>query len=413
MSNGIGHLRCEGSELNGVITSYETLVAELAAPCMGASLGRYIDKAPKNPSRLLRITEGIKPVDLYTYLYGRFGTPNGFQNALRQDHSENLIHWHYTLHAEGEAIEIMAMTYRIELWFPEAFCFSAEPASDFVSALKADFSHYGKEMSAIRKSLERWVMFINPYYRLRSSIDRMLLRAQALQDAFSGFPHHPVTSADMKLFEAEFSERADKFDEHFGLALSIRMLAPVMAEAFVNLVIYVLGKADVKSDTRVYDSVKRANIDVRVRALHLYCERFQKPVNYESEACKDFQTMMNGRNELLHGNVEPETTYHEEIFFDDTVPLFVETKDFYSRSFGHREVHSIEKAEADIEAVDALINEVLSCLSSSAREEMKLILETQELGFNRDTKRIGILFSGVLFDGFMVGKDSDGNEIIP
>ncbi len=40
-----------------------------------------------------KLLNEIKPVDLYCYLYGRFGPPNGIQNIFRGDHSENLIHW--------------------------------------------------------------------------------------------------------------------------------------------------------------------------------------------------------------------------------------------------------------------------------------------------------------------------------
>jgi hypothetical protein len=39
----------------------------------------------------------IKPVDLCCYLVARFGPPNGIQNFLRGDHSDNLIHREWAL----------------------------------------------------------------------------------------------------------------------------------------------------------------------------------------------------------------------------------------------------------------------------------------------------------------------------
>lgn len=37
----------------------------------------------------------IKPIDLYCYLYAKFGSPNGLQNFLRNNSSDNLIHWEW------------------------------------------------------------------------------------------------------------------------------------------------------------------------------------------------------------------------------------------------------------------------------------------------------------------------------
>ena len=46
-------------------------------------------------SQCWTITNEIKPVDLYCYLAARFGPPNGIQNWLRQNHSDNLVHWNW------------------------------------------------------------------------------------------------------------------------------------------------------------------------------------------------------------------------------------------------------------------------------------------------------------------------------
>jgi len=39
----------------------------------------------------------LRPSDLFCYLGARFGKPNGFQNYLRSDSSDNLIHWEWAL----------------------------------------------------------------------------------------------------------------------------------------------------------------------------------------------------------------------------------------------------------------------------------------------------------------------------
>src|SRR5258708_6950230 len=52
------------------------------------------------PNRVWLIVETrLRPVDVYSYLMARFGQPNGFQNVLRRDDSDNIIHWDYNLKA--------------------------------------------------------------------------------------------------------------------------------------------------------------------------------------------------------------------------------------------------------------------------------------------------------------------------
>ena len=68
-------------------------------------MDRVLDKAKERdteghskPSGLV-VRHHLSPVDVYCYLKGRFGEPNGFQNFLRRDTSDNLIHWDFTLRA--------------------------------------------------------------------------------------------------------------------------------------------------------------------------------------------------------------------------------------------------------------------------------------------------------------------------
>jgi hypothetical protein len=42
---------------------------------------------------ILEIQNTIRPSDIYCYLGARFGEPNGIQNFLRSNDSDNLVHW--------------------------------------------------------------------------------------------------------------------------------------------------------------------------------------------------------------------------------------------------------------------------------------------------------------------------------
>src|SRR5687767_6055355 len=121
--------------------SYNEIVKSLVAPAPHVAFEVFTKnpKAGKPPMRLF-VREGVKPVDLYCYLYARFGRPNGMLSVLRKNDSDNFFHWHYTLYSGDHRIEIMAGTYKIELWYPEELCSCKEPEKSFVQAIKEDFS---------------------------------------------------------------------------------------------------------------------------------------------------------------------------------------------------------------------------------------------------------------------------------
>src|SRR5687768_7115221 len=99
----------------------------------------------------------IRPVDLYCYLYARFGPPNGFQNFLRQDDSDNLIHWEWTLAYNFGYVSFQGMNFRTEVLLLGELPVAPPDREEFISQLKADFRKYGPRISEIRNNvLEKW-----------------------------------------------------------------------------------------------------------------------------------------------------------------------------------------------------------------------------------------------------------------
>src|SRR5215471_18937581 len=58
-----------------------------------------MDRRDRPRRHTLVVRSRLRPVDVYAYLKARFGEPNGFANFLRQDNSDNLIHWDFNIKA--------------------------------------------------------------------------------------------------------------------------------------------------------------------------------------------------------------------------------------------------------------------------------------------------------------------------
>jgi hypothetical protein len=121
--------------------------------------------ASKKPNERIRETLAVraklKPIDVYAYLRARFGQPNGFQNILRKDDSDNIVHWDFQLKAENEDVYICGYLREVHLTVSEKL--TDEEWKELINAIKADFSRVAKDKSAIVKSFEKYILFQNKY----------------------------------------------------------------------------------------------------------------------------------------------------------------------------------------------------------------------------------------------------------
>lgn len=98
----------------------------------------------------------LTPVDMYCYLKARFGEPNGFQNWLRKDSSDNWIHWDFNLKSSGEEIYFCGTNREIHIMVSEEL--SDEDWRDLICGIRSDYRRVAKKKSEILNSLEKWVI---------------------------------------------------------------------------------------------------------------------------------------------------------------------------------------------------------------------------------------------------------------
>jgi hypothetical protein len=346
--------------------------------------------------RLLRITSGITQVDLFCYLGVRFGRPKGILTALRNDDSDNFAHWHYTLSMNGELVEIISFTYRIEVMLPNRYKCTAEY---FCSLIKDEITRHAEQIAHFKSQLEEWVTFLNPYKHLKYSAGRLLARASELNSALDKSPKHPENESELRLFIKAYPKNAEKADELSGLCLSIKMMAPVIAESFVNLLIFILTKPEIKNNEARMKKFVRAPIEDRLEALHKNCLHIAKPIDLDHPLVKDFIELMGRRNDLLHGNIRPMKKTDERIYFLRKMPLFAEWRSQFERSLKSRmETHTLTDAQTDMDVASRFIGHLTNHLDSTAAYNIEILADTMDLGYDIKRKILGKLLPDFLTD---------------
>lgn len=353
----------------------------------------------------------IRPSDLYCYLYAKFGPPNGLQNQFRKDDSDNLIHWDWTLAHTSGLIMLLGLNMRTEIHLVGGdWDFPTCDKQQFIDYIKRDFANYGKQMSHVRSTvLEDWDMFVNPYKQLRDAItqlkedlDSLALNPESEQLA------NPLIGSDYAKFQSEWAAMTAKYNRGVGLAMAIRAMTPVLAESFINLIFYILCRPDIKKNDRLYTSAVRTNIDIKVQSLHINCIGFKAPVDWASPECARYNSVVNERNDMLHGNVVVDKLKFSEIYFLGKVPIFKNYQSFWQHSIGVSiNASGMDKVSSDFDAVNGFITYVMSCLEDNVREQVEMLADRRDLGLNKKTNRLGLLLPGHIVD-FGVSYVSEG-----
>lgn len=248
-------------------------------------------------------------------------------------------------------------------------------------------------MSLLRvQTLEDWDILVNPYRLLRdaitqlkSDLDDLALNPEEekLENPFD------FTSNN---FKDKWTEIMSKYNRGIGLAMALRTMTPILAESFVNFILFMLCRSDIKQNERLYTSAVRSNIDVRVQSLHINCVGFNKAVDWKSPECSRYNSIVNERNDMLHGNIAVDKLKFSEIYFLGKVPVFKKYEGVWQQSIGVSiNASGLDKVISDLEAVDEFIEYVLSCLNQDIRRQIEIIINRRDIGINKKNNRLGAL----------------------
>lgn len=356
-------------------------------------------RKPSGNSSLF-VNEGrLSPLTLYCYLKGRFGPPNGFQMALKKENdSDNLIQWHYSIVAGPESLEVFGMNTRVEFWASTREPLGKRDWEELLERVKGDFKNLGAKISEVKKSLEHWNLFINPFARLKNVVNHGRSRLSGIDLSLQP-PVRNIAEGGPDTYQNDLNKYISDIHEAAFLCTNLRMVAPVYAESFVNLLIFLLAKKEIKEDERLYQDLVRKQIDVRVKSLPHYCQGFVRGPSDADDAFKDFLRLMSKRNDVLHGNVDPMSLKFDEVWFDEYTPLFRDEKPFAERATYHSLKH-IEPTEVlrDIDVVETFIEYLMGLLELRVKEQVERLSEDLYPGWREDTRRVGVLFPGVIVD---------------
>ena len=344
-------------------------------------------------SNRLILRNEISPANLYLYLLARFGSPNGVITELRKhdDRARRSVLWHYSLDWRGRMMHIICYHFRVDLIFSSGQEVDISPES-FAKLLQEGLTRHRFEVDKARKLVDRYKSFLNPLSHLKDSILRMLSRAEELDSSLIRSRAHPETLEDIQWHADNQENQSIAAAELSGCCLSVRMMSPVFAEMFVNLLIFNLFR-DSGDRNAEMAKFRRLGIIDRISGLASNCEGFARSPDKEARPLRDFLDLMNRRNDLLHGNIKPEDRVESDFQLHDEVPTIMKFKPIYERALGPTlNAFPLEEARRDYQAALAFVKYMLTCLHDDQRAEFEPMLDSVDMHYSTRRKRVCVLY---------------------
>lgn len=360
---------------------------------MVSFMKRLKPQAGKPGGSLLVFRKYLSPLTIYKYLVARFGPPYGFQTmAKKSRNSDNLFHWDYLIKAGALWIHVQGGNRDVHVAvFGKTM--SSKDWVKFSKALKVDFNRCGSDMATVGATLEKWLIVSNRFAMIADAcagFHEILIENAEPPDMM---PEKRRSGAGIKRYHKQVAEIGKRANRVFSASLSLNLITPVLAEAFINLLIFFLRKDELKRNQRQYDQYIRQPIDVRVFDLHFKCNGFHIGVDPDNDEYRAFKKVMDHRNHNLHGNTDPTKDAIETVFFDKFTPLFEKGADPILELFRNKEtVFDIDGVLGRYHDVHAFFAYVLGLVEEKERVKIEMMMDDSTFGYDVARKRPGRLF---------------------
>ncbi|WP_156361253.1 hypothetical protein [Sphingomonas sp. Leaf257] len=265
--------------------------------------------------------------------------------------------------------------------------------AQIIKSLKNDFGRMGREKSEIIKSLEKWYVFPNRFLAIANRCADLHQRlSMALPRAERDMNAKIVRSSDPD-FVLKSKRRSKLISDITECCIELPILMPIMFETFIGMIVAFLTKAGVRGNERLFQTFKKSALDVKIFDLHTRCDGFMKPVDPANPVMSRYWSVVNRRNDIMHGNIDPVRDATEVIYFDGKKPLYTSGADrivYHWRGLIRQ--YDPERVLRDYLTTHEFIIEILDHMMPSSRQTFILLMAEAQPGWDDRRKKLGILF---------------------
>jgi hypothetical protein len=147
-------------------------------------------------------------------------------------------------------------------------------------------------------------------------------------------------------------------------------------EGWLNLLYEIYLKAELR-DQRIVERLGREQIDLKLRLAPIYCDCFAgRPIDHTTEAFRNFNRLVNARNDFIHANVT--TSMKTPVISHDDMTFIASTEipenNIVPSLMSDLAVEDVQKIKA---AVDDILAQILSSMKPRDRRDFESVMHLE------------------------------------
>ncbi|MCS6290055.1 MAG: hypothetical protein H8K10_13925 [Nitrospira sp.] len=330
---------------------------------------------------------------LFSLLKWRFGAPNGFMSFLGRPGGDpdGPFKWDYLFNPRGNLkLQILRTAHGIEVWWWGETCNS----SSILRYLEHNLDLHKGEIEREAKNLEEYTLLLNPYVRHRLIATQTLEALRLIKPLAPTLP--PIAGAKKKEIHG-YTKRMEAYikltQKQASLNLLLVMESAYMAEAYLNLILAVFMREEVKLSQSIYMETLMRKWRSKIERLHLDCNSIKSPANLGDSRVRDAKTMFDLRNRVAHSYPDTKDLKLGTMWFHQSYPILPKAVSFESFTIAlSNQLPSVDDAIFCMKAADQLIAFLSELIDDRFVKGFKLLAEANPLGFNETKKIYGVPF---------------------
>ncbi len=363
---------------------------------------------PKNGAKLsgqMTLPPDFPELRLFALLKWRMGGPNGPFTMLLENPSgdpDAAFKWDYLFVPAGDLkLQIIRAVHGIDIWW-----WGAEVApEDIVAYLHDNLARYEKEIEEAIAGLEQYTLIMNPYVRHRAIARFAAEDLDKVNPVEPRHPDGPLSREQIKEYIEHCKLYMNLVERQASLLLLLVTESAFMAEAYLNLLIAILVRPQIRATKAIMDECLLRNWRAKIQRLHVDCHGIPEAADLGDARVANAKRMFDIRNRVAHSYPDREAMAVGKMWFDQYFPVLEKAEAFSNLAIvPNNQLPSLEEARFCWKVSNVLVEFLTDLVDPRRRDDIRLAAKANPLGYNETKKIYGVPFGPTVITLVALGK---------
>lgn len=341
------------------------------------------------------IPNDYSEIDVFCLMLARFGHPNGPMTMSIPDGDPNApFKWDFIFNIPNfGTLEICRSWMHLEIRTRKI----TAPPKELLGFLQYNLDAHKDKIENVKGKIEDYRLLINPFKRHQ-------LLANESKEELDNFTikkiYYPkgmaATEKQIKRHNKSFDNYMKGMNKESSLSISLCTHSAFMVEAYLNLILAVFLKKDIREDSAIFKETIERPWRKKIKRLHVDCNHISK-VDFGDSIIRDISKVFDLRNKVAHSYPHKEDLTVSNMWFFKNFPILENPLPFDKFQIAaNNSLPTKTEAIFCFETANKMIELIDRYITTSNLEGFKMLSNSNPIGFNEKKGVYSLPFGSVV-----------------